>query len=77
MSLSLNSIRELRALILSDRVTYKGNEVMSVAAIANELTMEERHLVAAQRVIPRAATAVAAEKVPAPLPPMGSPDEED
>lgn len=52
MAISLQAIRELRALITSDRVAYKGNEVMLVAGIVSELDHEEKILAMAQRVVP-------------------------
>ena len=51
--LTLNTVVQLKALILSDRVTIRGHELQAVAGMVQELQNEEQRLRQAMRLAPR------------------------
>lgn len=61
--LSVERINQIRTILSSDRLSVKGNEVMTVALIIQDLQREEQSLIMADRV------------KPAPLPPVAPPDQ--
>lgn len=48
--LRIETIRQIRGLLLSERITYKGNEFLSLGQIMGELNAEEAEAIRATRV---------------------------
>jgi hypothetical protein len=65
--LSLTEINEIRALIMSDRCTFKGNEIAAVTGVLSALAREEAAAKQALRVTPRGAAPTPQEVIPPPV----------
>jgi hypothetical protein len=52
MAITLKTLRDIEALLTSDRVTYKGSEVRPLVDILNEITREQVEATKALRVVP-------------------------
>jgi hypothetical protein len=61
MALTLNTLREIEALLTSDRVTYRGSELRPVMNILAELGREQAEAVRSLRVVPTPAPKAAEE----------------
>jgi hypothetical protein len=84
MSISVQTLGQLSELLTSDRMTYKGNEVMRVCQMLAEIQTEQRNLLMQQRVVPKAETmgmmqaqSVLKEAGPPPLAPMKRHEDEE
>lgn len=62
--IKLTTVQGIKAFLLSDRITLKGNEFPAFNTMITELAMEEQHLIAQARVHPAPVVA----PVPAPPP---------
>lgn len=55
MALTLKTLRDIEALLTSDRIAYKGSEVQALVDVLNEIARERTEATKALRVVPQPA----------------------